>query len=77
MRRLGYEGWKELKDYGKRWLVEIVFSSFKRVLGETLRSRQFIIQKAEASQGRALQQVPVHTTIDPKQGAENTLHQDD
>ena len=49
MRRLGYEGWKELKDYGKRWLVEIVFSSFKRVLGETLRSRQFIIQKAEAS----------------------------
>ena len=49
VKRLGYEGWKELKDYGKRWLVEIVFSSFKRVLGETLRSRKFITQKAEAS----------------------------
>ncbi|MGD0319552.1 MAG: transposase [Nitrososphaerales archaeon] len=36
-------------DYGKRWLVEIVFSSFKRVLGDTLRSRKFLNQKAEAS----------------------------
>ncbi len=46
---LGYEGWKTVRDYGKRWLVEIVFSSFKRVLGETLRSRRFLSQKAEAS----------------------------
>jgi len=29
--------------------VEIVFSSFKRVLGEALRSKRFISQKAEAS----------------------------
>ena len=49
VKRLGYEGWKELKDYGKRWLVEIVFSSFKRVLGDTLRARKFLSQKAEAS----------------------------
>jgi len=49
VKRLGYEGWKSLKDYGKRWLVEIVFSSFKRVLGDTLRSRKFLNQKAEAS----------------------------
>jgi hypothetical protein len=49
VKRLGYQGWSELKDYGKRWLVEIVFSSFKRVLGETLRSRKFLTQKAEAS----------------------------
>ena len=49
VKRLGYEGWKELKDYGKRWIVEIVFSSFKRVLGETLRGRRFLSQKAEAS----------------------------
>ena len=49
VKRLGYEGWKGLKDYGKRWLVEIVFSSFKRVLGERLRSRKFLSQKAEAS----------------------------
>ena len=49
VKRLGYEGWKSLKDYGKRWLVEIVFSSFKRVLGDTLRLRKFLNQKAEAS----------------------------
>ena len=50
VKKLGYEGWKELKDYGKRWLVEIVFSSFKRVLGDTLRSKKkFPSQKAEAS----------------------------
>ena len=49
VKKLGYEGWKELKDYGKRWLVEIVFSSFKRVLGDTLRSKKFLSQKAEAS----------------------------
>ena len=46
---LGYEGWKEVRDYGKRWLVEIAFSAFKRVLGETLRARRFLSQKAEAS----------------------------
>jgi transposase len=46
---LGYEGWKSVKDYGKRWLVEITFSAFKRVLGETLRGRRFLSQKAEAS----------------------------
>ena len=46
---LGYEGWKSVKDYGKRWLVEITFSAFKRVLGETLRARRFLSQKVEAS----------------------------
>jgi len=46
---LGYEGWKEVRDYGKRWLVEITFSAFKRVLGEALRARRFVSQKAEAS----------------------------
>jgi Transposase DDE domain len=49
VKKVGYEGWKEVKDYGKRWLVEIVFSSFKRVLGDTLRSKKFLSQKAEAS----------------------------
>jgi hypothetical protein len=37
---LGYEGWKEVRDYWKRWLVEMAFSAFKRVLGsipETIR----------------------------------------
>ncbi len=49
VKNLGYDGWKKLKDYGKRWIAEIVFSSFKRVLGEALRSRRFLCQKAEAS----------------------------
>lgn len=49
VKKLGLEGWKKAKDYGKRWIVEIVFSSFKRVLGEMLRSRKFLCQKAEAS----------------------------
>lgn len=49
LEKLGYEGWKALKDYGKRWMVEIVYSSFKRVLGEALRSKRFLTQKAEAS----------------------------
>jgi hypothetical protein len=48
-KRLGLEGWKHLKDYGQRWIVEIIFSSFKRVLGELLRSRKFFSQKTEAS----------------------------
>jgi hypothetical protein len=46
---LGYDGWKTVKDYGKRWMVEIVFSAFKRVLGETLTSKSFLGQKAEAT----------------------------
>lgn len=24
-RKLGFEGWKRLKDYGQRWIVEIIF----------------------------------------------------
>jgi len=48
-KKFGLEGWKQLKDYGQRWIVEIVFSSFKRVLGEALRSKKFLSQKAEAS----------------------------
>jgi len=44
-----YDRWRRRHRYGKRWMVEIVFSSFKRVLGEALRSRRFLSQKAEAS----------------------------
>ena len=28
--------WKRIKDAGRRWIAEIVFSSIKRVLGEDL-----------------------------------------
>ena len=32
------EEWKKKAEYGKRWLVEIVFSAFKRMFGEHLYS---------------------------------------
>jgi hypothetical protein len=44
---MGYERWKQLKDTGRRWIAEIVFSSLKRVLGENLLSK-FKAQKIEA-----------------------------
>jgi hypothetical protein len=48
IKKLGYEGWRQLKDTGKRWIAEIVFSSIKRVLGEDLLSKKFKAQKVEA-----------------------------
>jgi hypothetical protein len=47
IKKLGYERWKQLKDTGRRWIAEIVFSSLKRVLGEDLLSRKFKAQKIE------------------------------
>jgi hypothetical protein len=38
----------QLKDAGKRWIAEIIFSSIKRVLGEDLLSKKFSAQKVEA-----------------------------
>jgi hypothetical protein len=48
IKKLGYQGWKQLKDAGKRWIAEIVFSSIKRVFGEDLLSKKFSAQKVEA-----------------------------
>ena len=47
VKKLGYEGWKHLKDTGRRWIAEIIFSSIKRVLGEDLLSKKFSAQKVE------------------------------
>jgi hypothetical protein len=49
LKKLGYEKWKQIKDAGRRWIAEIVFSSIKRVLGEDLFSKKFSTQKVEAS----------------------------
>jgi transposase len=49
LKRVGYDGWKTLKDYGKRWMAEVVFSAFKRVLGDALMARRFASQRVEAS----------------------------
>jgi hypothetical protein len=48
IKKLGYDGWRQLKDTGRRWIAEIVFSSIKRVLGEDLLSKKFKAQKVEA-----------------------------
>jgi Transposase DDE domain len=48
IKKLGFEGWKQLKDAGRRWIAEIVFSSIKRVMGEDLLSKKFAAQKVEA-----------------------------
>jgi hypothetical protein len=47
LKKLGYQKWKQIKDAGRRWIAEIVFSSIKRVLGEDLFSKRFSTQKVE------------------------------
>ncbi len=49
LNRVGYEGWKKLKEYGKRWMAEIVFSAFKGIFGDTPMARRFLSQKAEVA----------------------------
>ncbi len=34
----GYKEWRDKYEYGKRWLVESVFSAVKRIFGETVRA---------------------------------------
>jgi hypothetical protein len=48
IKKFEYQGWKQPKDTGKRWIAEIVFSSIKRVFGEDLLSKKFSAQKVEA-----------------------------
>ena len=42
IRKLGYNGWKDLKDAGRRWIAEIVFSAIKRVFGEDSYQRSLV-----------------------------------
>jgi hypothetical protein len=37
--------WNQLKDAGKRWIAEIIFSSIKPVLGEDLLSKNLVHRK--------------------------------
>jgi hypothetical protein len=42
IKKLGYEGWKRVKDAdSRRWIAEIVFSSIKGLQGEDLLLRKF------------------------------------
>jgi hypothetical protein len=44
---IGEKAWKIEVGYGRRWKVECTFSDFKRLLSETLRSRQQDMMAAE------------------------------
>jgi hypothetical protein len=35
---MGYKGWKQMHQYGRRWAAEGFFSSIKRIFGETVRA---------------------------------------
>lgn len=48
IKKLGYRRWRQIKEAGRRWIAEVVFSSIKRVLGEDLFSKKFTAQKVEA-----------------------------
>jgi len=37
-KKMGYNGWKQMHQYGRRWAVEGFFSSIKRIFGETVRA---------------------------------------
>lgn len=37
-KKMGYKGWKQMHQYGRRWAVEGLFSSIKRIFGEIVRA---------------------------------------
>jgi hypothetical protein len=41
IREVGYEAWARLTGYGRRWAVETVYSTFKRVFWEHSLARSF------------------------------------
>ena len=41
VRELGYDAWAKLTGYGRRWAVETVYSTFKRLFGECGLARSF------------------------------------
>ena len=36
--KMGYKGWRQMHHYGRRWAVEGLISSIKRIFGETVRA---------------------------------------
>ena len=45
IRKLGYDGWKDLKDAGRRWIAEIVFSAINRVFGEDISYQRSLVHR--------------------------------
>jgi IS5 family transposase len=44
---MGYEAWKEEKEYGQRWACEVALSAFKRIFGEHVLARRRDLMVAE------------------------------
>jgi len=42
-------GWKKVKGYCNRWIVEILIPILKRVLGDSVSSKKFLVQMIEVS----------------------------
>src|SRR2546422_711769 len=61
---LGYEGWKSVRDYGKRWLVEVVFSSSRGRWEDPQVEEVPQPEGRGVPQGHAVQQVPVNQAVD-------------
>ena len=38
LKKNGYKAWKQMHQYGRRWAVEGLFSSVKRIFGEAVRA---------------------------------------
>ena len=78
VKRLGYEGMERAEG-----LWEEVARGDRLLLVQEGTRRDTPLEEIPNPEGRslhqghALQQVPVHTTVDPKRGAENTLQGDD
>ena len=36
-KKYGYDSWRKVHQYGRRWAAESVFSAIKRIFGETVR----------------------------------------
>ncbi len=46
-RRLGYRDWAKSTGYGRRWVVETAYSTFKRVFGEGCMARGLVNTASE------------------------------
>ncbi len=57
-KKMGYKGWKQMHQYGRRWAVEGFFSSIKRIFGETVRASSPEGMVAEIK--RAFMRIPIN-----------------
>ena len=49
-----YKGWRQMYQYGRRWAVEGLFASIKRIFGETVRAASLEGMVSEAKRALIL-----------------------